>query len=336
MPAKTIQNVRTLIVGTAPVNILPISPRRKSFILSPITAIGNPGQLTTLATVFGRGTSQPWVVPAGVTDVLAMYLWGASGEAGFGGVVLGGGGGGGGGFSTVGPTAVTPGQTWRVTVPAEGLAAAGSIANPAAVNVATVNSGANGVLDVGGAGGAVGTGATAVKGGDGASATALAGGVGGGGGGAGGIGAAGNTAPGQAGGAAAGTVGLLGYGIGGAGGNGAASGGGTIQGDAPGGGVGGYGNGGAGPDAGQDGLAVIVYHQLAGFTAGGVVSMDPSSRVIVGQGSMNWSNGVVFPMIVDEEEIGSIIEEEWWIVADRAGVPVRITEYLYECVQEEW
>lgn len=336
MPAKTRQQTFTRIIGATPVNILPNSPRRKSFLLSPVTQQGNPGVITTLAAVFGVGAAQPWIVPAGVTQVLGMYLWGGGGQAGTPGVALGGGGGGGGGFSTVAPLVVVPGQTWHVTVPL-GNGAAGNITNPAAAVVATVTSGALGVVDAGGAGGPDGTGATHVPGGAGASATALAAGVGGGGGGAGGIGAAGNAAPGQAGGAAAGTAGLLGYGVGPAGSSGSIATVNAVAGVPPGGGSGGGGAGGT--DAGDNpagGMAVIVYQQLSGVVLSGTVSMDSYSKIVIGRGSMNWANGVVFPMLVDDSEVGTIVTEEWWIVADRAGVPVTITEYLYVEEQECW
>jgi hypothetical protein len=335
MPAKTRQNTFTRIVGATPVNILPNSPRRKSFLLSPITASPNPGTLVLTAAVFHAGEAQHWTVPAGVTQVLDMYLWSASLFAGANAPgITGTGGSGGAAISTTGPLTVVGGSIYTLNVAAAAAGGLSSIKNPAAVTIADNGNAGAGSAGAGGAGGVVGVGLTSFAGGAGAGPLLLAG-AGGGGGGAAGVGAAGSAAIGSTAGAGGGVATILGYGAGGTGGGGGNPGLGAA-GTAPGGGAGGAdGTGGAGA-AGQDGLAVIFYYAPIGVAAGGTVSMDSYSKITIGRGSMNWANGVVFPMLVDDEEVGTIVTEEWWIVADRAGVPVTITEYLYEQEQECW
>ncbi len=326
-PCKTRANTVTQIVGTKPVCILSSSPLRKAFIMSPVS-----GGVVSLAPVaakaFNAGLAQPWQVPLGVTQIVTMYLWGCGGNPGAAGAGLGGGGGGGSEFRLSGPQPSVPGQIWTVNVQAGGAGADSSILNPASVNMLNSKAGGNGLLDAAGVGGTGGGGLSGFgyAGGAGQAATGLAG-AGGVGGGSGGTYSLGSTPTGGGG------ASLLGFGQGGAGGVGSSGVTPAGNGLLPGGGGGGDQANGVTPGVGADGLAVIFY---VPSQAQSVISMGARSDVVPGQGSINYLSGATFPTTVTDEEIGSIIREEWWIVSSIAGQVVQITEYLYESPPEDY
>jgi hypothetical protein len=325
MPCRTQQNTITRIVGTTPIPILGSSPHRKSFLCSPIAG-GSGAGLAVAAVVFAPGTNQQWPVPAGVTEIIDCYVWGSGGNSGSPGMVLGGGGGGGGGFSNSGPQAVTPGSIFTVNVDGGGDASTSSVINPSGTTISLAHSGANGLADAAGAGGAAGTGVQTLAGGAGAAATGLAG-PGGGGGGGGGSFSAGSAAINSFGGAGGGAATIDGFGVGGAGGAGGATGAAGTVGAAPGGGGGGSGNTGHGQQVGGAGQVVILYTPPVSAQA---ISMSHRSDVVPGVGILNYLPGATFPTLISDDDIGNIIQDEWYIVSGVPGVSVQITEYLYE------
>jgi hypothetical protein len=326
MRHNTRQNSRIVVLGATPVELLGPGTKRKAFLISPIA--GGPGSAQPIvAQVFGAGANQKWVVPAGVTEVIDGYFWGAGGNAGADGATLGGGGGGGGAFCTLGPVTVTPGQTWTISVDAAGGGADTVVTNPAAVGVIQANSGANAAADGSGGKGSAVTGVVKEAGGNGAAATGLAG-AGAGGGGAGGNAASGSAGAGQVGGAGGGVATLLGNGqggTGGAGGNAAAAGG---VGGAPGAGGGGSGATAGLTTAGASGLGIIFYVPSANIQA---ISVSQNQNVTVGLGSMNYLPGQTFPTLVDDSQVGSVINEPWYAVSGLEGTKCKVTEILYDC-----
>lgn len=324
MRCRTKQNTITRIIGTSPYPILGSSPARKAIMLSPLAG-GSTGGTLLGQQFFPSVAAQPFVVPAGVTLLKDAFCWGAGGAGGIAGMVLGGGGGGGGGFATMGPQIAVPGTTWIVHVLPTGSGGFVQVQTPAAVLVAQANRGADGAADVGGAGGTATTGATMFAGGNGDAATLL-GGPGAGAGGAAGFGAAGNNGAGSVGGAAAGAPTYLGFGVGGAGGNGNTGAGGGA-GASPGGGGGGGEAVVGGSGLGANASAVIFWTSPV---IDGIVSLSHRKDVVPGQGVLNYLFGATFPTLITDDEIGSFIGEEWWIVSSTPGVVVQITEYLYE------
>lgn len=329
MCRRTVQNTINAILGTSPYPLLGSSPRRRSFILSPLA---DPTQVSIGLMLFGAGANQKWTTPvgnptSGVTQILDIYCWGSGGNAGASGVALGGGGGGGGGFSQGGSQSLVSGSINTITVDAAGGGATSSFTSAINQVLAKANSGVTAVLDAAGAGGSV-AGATGVQkfaGGAGAAATG-GGGAGGGGGGAGGTFAAGAGGTVSNGGAGGGAATQLGFGAGGAGGNGNATTGPGGNGVGPGGGGGGAGTTGAPTGNGADGLIAVFYRLPPAQAA---ISLSHRSDVIAGQGILNFIPGATFPTIIGDDQIGSIIQDEWWAVSGVAGVPIQITEYLY-------
>jgi hypothetical protein len=326
MRERTMQNTITVTAGTVPIAILGSSPRRKAFICSPIAG-GSGASLAVAAAVFAAGTGQTWQVPPGVTEIIDCYVWGSGGQSGGTGATLGGGGGGGGGFSSAGPQTVTPGTVFLVSVDAGNNVGASSVINAAGTTIASANSGGNGLLDAAGAGGAAGTGVRTFAGGNGAAATILAGAGGGGGGGGGSFAAGGATSTGGAGGGAAT---LDGFGAGGSGGAGGASAANGSPGVLPGGGGGGNGNTAAHTQSGANGQVVILYRPASSAQA---VSMSHRSDVAPGVGILNYLPGATFPTMITDDDIGTIMQDEWYIVSGIQGVLVQITEYLREDCQ---
>lgn len=324
-------------VGANPVNalvgltagmVLGSNPRRKSFLLTPLAGGVTLAQPVT-ATVFAAGLAQTWTVPAGVTQLIDAYVWGAGGNAGASGAVLGGGGGGGGGFATAGALTLTPGSVWTVNVDAGAGAAFTNLTDPTGTVKARGNSGATPVLDAAGAGGTAPTGIITKTGGAGATATAL-GGAGGGGGGGAGNNAVGGAGAGSVGGAGGGAATLKVYGKGGDGGAGGLAGAGGVAGTIPGGGQGGAGSNKGQPPGAADGLAVFFYPTPLALQA---LSMSLRQDVTVGNGVMNWLPGFTYPVWIDEEQFGSAVGLPWYAVSGVDQVPVQITEFLCQEIE---
>ena len=329
MPARTRQNPSTVLVGVTPVLLLPNAPRRKAFLLSPLA--GNSSVANAMVAVaFQAGGATSWTVPAGVTSMIDAFVWGSAGNAGASGAVVGGGGGGGGSFATAGPQTLVPGSVWTISVDTAGSGGTSSLTNPGGGSVATAGSGANGALGAGGLGGAAVAGLVLEEGGNGATTAT---GLGGGGGGAAGYIAQGTNGAGRVGGGGGGAATYQGYGEGGTGGGGGLIAGNGGPGTAPGAGGGGGGGSGGAAGASANGLVVIFYSLPA---ASNYLSIDPWQGVVAGQGALNYIQGATFPTLIDDEEIGCIVREQWWAVSSVAGVPVRVVEYLYECDPEEW
>jgi hypothetical protein len=329
MPCRTLQNTINFLVRNFPLPILTSSPRRKAFMLSPI-AVGSGGSAIIAAVFGGSSSAQIWTVPVGVISVLDMYAWGCGGAGGES-EDFGGGGGGGGGFCSTGPLTVVPGQQYRIVVGQASSPANTTIQNPSLAPIATSGVGGAASADVGGTPGAGSGGVYNGIGGNGATATGYPAGDGGGGG-----GAAGSFAPGGDGGdltagVGGGTATQLTYGQGGDGGAGALVSVAGNDGAIPGGGGGGAGQNGAPAGNGADGLVVIFYQ--VGST-GGPISLSHRKDVLPGIGILNYLPGATFPTLICDDDIGHIITDEWWIVSGTDGVPVQITEYLYECDPE--
>lgn len=292
--------------------------------------VGGPGSSQPyVAVVFNAGTGQVWIPPAGVTQILDIYCWGAGGNAGGQHGGLGGGGGGGGGFANAGKLTADPGQPWTVNVDAAGGGASSSVVSAAAVTVVAASSGSTPAHDAAGAAGAGTTGVVQESGGAGAAATALVG-VGGGGGGAAGAFAAGSAGVGSAGGAGGGAAVLLGEGVGGTGGIGGAAAVSGTNGTSPGAGGGGGGTGAAASGNGAAGLVVIFYALPISQQA---ISLSHRADVSPGQGPLNYIPGQPYPTIITDEEIGDSIGLPWWAVSAIAGGLMQIVEYSYadEC-----
>jgi hypothetical protein len=321
----TQKNSWTTALLTTPVQILGPNFRRKSIVLSPIAGGTGSGSVL-VAVVFAPGAGQRWIVPAGVTQVIDCFCWGAGGDPGAPGAVLGGGGGGGGGFSTSGPLTVVPGSQWVIDVDAHGAAGQSDVSTATVPLAVVANSGADGVLDVAGAGASAGVGVLSLKGGSGATATAL-GGTGGGGGGAGGYSANGANAALGVGGAGGGVATYLGYGAGGTGGNGGLTTAVGLVGGSPGAGGGGSGNNGAAAPGGANGQVVIFYAASA-LSQGISVSQDPG--VVLGLGSLNYLPGATYPLVISDNDLGDVIGEPWYAVSGLAGAKVMVQEYMYE------
>jgi len=163
-----------------------------------ITLLALFGRTADAATVytFNSAGSSSWTCPAGVTSV-QVECWGGGGAGGAAQTVsgsgpTGGGGGGGGAYLKSTAVAVTPGNTYTLTVGAGGTSAGGvstagtassfpgdSVTVTANGGAAGTSEDANGVFGAGGAGGAAGTG-TSFAGGNGAAAVSGTGGGGGG------------------------------------------------------------------------------------------------------------------------------------------------------------
>lgn len=321
---RTLSTVRTVVCGAAPIEILGPNPRRKSFLLSPVAA--GPGSAqAVIAVPFVVGLAQTWQVPAGVTGVVDAYAWGAGGNPGAPGAILGGGGGGGGGFAATGPLPVIPGAVYTIDVRAGGGGSSTTFTDPLGSTLISSDSGSNGANDASGSGGnGAGPGIT-TDGGEGADATALAGAGGGGGGAAGNLGD-GSPGAGQAGGAGGGSPMILGYGTGGTGGSGGSAGIVGLPGSSPGAGGGGSGANGPAAPAGSDGLIVVFYVAAIAQQA---VSLSPRADVVPGQGAINYLPGQTFPTVLCDDDIGSVIGEPWYIVSGVEGVVVQIVEYTY-------
>jgi hypothetical protein len=305
--------------------VLPPNPRRKAFLLTPLAG-GGASLSPLVAVVFGPGASQPWVVPAGVTQVVDMYVWGAGGNPGAPGAVLGGGGGGGGGYAAPGPLTVTPGSIYLITVDAAGGAVESNVVNTAGTKIARAISGGNGLLDVGGTGGSGSLAAVKFAGGAGATATALAG-LGGGGGGAGGNPAAGGAGVAGAGGAGGGGPVLGGNGAGGSGGAGGLATLVGLVGATPGGGGGGSGNNGPAAPGGANGVGIVFYVPALAAQA---ISLSPRSDVAVGAGAINWLPGSAAIALLTDRNVGRGIAEPWYAISGVDGVVIQVTEWMYE------
>lgn len=325
MCKPTDQNTINAILGTTAQELLGPNPRRTAILFNP-----NVGQLGPTSTIgiqaFAAGALQTWTVPQGVVQVLDMYAWGAGGNAGQPGAVLGGGGGGAGGFSTSGPQAVIPGTIWRINVDVHNGGSFSDITTPLGAQVVKANSGATPVLDAAGAAGAIGTGAFKLAGTAGFAATGLAG-SGGGGGGAPGSFAAGTAAAGRPGGAGGGVATFSTYGAGGTGGDGGLT---TAQGQtgtSPGAGGGGSGNTGPASGLGADGVVVIAY-QLSPNALG--ISLSHRQDVTVGLGVLNFIGGLDTYVLLTEDEIGSAIQLPWWAISGVDALSIQIVEYLSE------
>lgn len=156
---------------------------------------------------FTQPGTQYWTCPYGVTSVSVYAIAGGAGSAAFG--IHGGGGGGGGGSATDASVAVTPGNTYPVTVGHGGTIGhdgGSSVFAGDTAYIATAG-GVTGAGTAGGSGGAAGSGGYA--GGDGGAGVSSGTGGGGGGGGSagsGGTGSNGGNASGASGGAAAAAV----------------------------------------------------------------------------------------------------------------------------------
>jgi hypothetical protein len=323
MRCRTLPNVINLIVGTTPIEILGPNPRRKSFLLAPVASGGTTQDI--LAQVLGAGAGQLFQVPANVTNIVDMYLWGCGGNSGAAGVTLGGGGGGAGGFATTGPLAVVGGQIIHATIGAGGSTTDSTINGPGGALLAQANHGTTPALDAAGVGGTAPTGDFKFTGGNGFAATGIAN-KGGGGGGAAGSFAAGGAAPSDVGGVGGGAATLLTFGQGGTGGHGAGNTGPFAPGIGVGAGGGGPGTNGGVGGGGQDGQAVIVYQMPL---QGQCVSLSLRQDVVAGAGTLNYYPGQTQPFCVDDAQLGDQVGMPWWIVSGVNGVPIQITEFIY-------
>jgi len=166
--------------------------------------------------VFASAGATTFTVPAGVTLLTLIELWGG-GASGGGGFMQSGGGGGGGAFSSITNMSVTPGQVINLTVGTGGTVGLdGTDSWFSSTGTVLAKGGKKGVIATGGAGGLAsgGVGSTKQDGGAGANGTSPSGGGGGG--------AADNSG---AGGAASGSTHGTGTGRGGNGGDGSVTGG---------------------------------------------------------------------------------------------------------------
>jgi hypothetical protein len=119
----------------------------------------------------------------------------------------------------------------------------------------------------------------------------------------------------------------LGIGVGGLGGNGGTGVGPGVLGRTPGGGLGGSAATTPIEANSGDGQAFIFFQQTA---SAGAISLSHRKDVTPGNGILNYLPGQTFPTIISDEEIGSFICEEWWIVSGNPNITVQVTEYLYE------
>ena len=150
MAVRTRQLSRTILAGTTPQDAFGPNSRRKAFILSPVAGGGSP----VVAVPFtGTGAGQPWTVPAGVTSLLDIYVFGAGGNNGASGAVLGGAGGSGGGFANSGPLTVVPGAVLTVNPDTGGNQGVSIVESAAHVVYCEATSATNSTLDVPGAAG---------------------------------------------------------------------------------------------------------------------------------------------------------------------------------------
>ena len=62
----------------------------------------------------------------------------------------------------------------------------------------------------------------------------------------------------------------------------------------------------------------------------GVISISPRADVAASAGILNFLTGATYPTIIDDDAIGSMVSEEWWIISLNGGEVVQVTEYLYE------
>jgi hypothetical protein len=298
--------------------------RRRSFMLSPVAGVGS--DVPVSVAIFGPGAGQSWTVPPGVGTVLDIFAWGSGGDAGASGVSLGGGGGGGGAFASTGQLSVVQGTTYAIAVDGHGSGGQSSVTNPGGSVIASAGSGQSGAVNIGGASGQGNVGAVIENGGNGSDSTGLAG-AGGGGGGAAGNADTGSDGAGFSGGPGGGSVGLGGFGTGGTGGDGSQSAAGNgNDGGTPGAGGGG-GHQGGNPGLGADGLVLVLYLPPLSAQA---ISVSIRQDVRPGSGTLNYLPGTTYPTVITDSDVGSMVEEQWWIVSGVDDVPVQITEFIEE------
>lgn len=321
---RTMRNFNTLTLSTIVAEICGPNPYRSALVFSPIGGQAASAPALIVATIAPAST-QSWQVPSGVTSVLDMFVWGAAGNPGAAGAVLGGGGGGGGGFATTGSLTVVPGTIYTTLSHLASGGGRANITSPAGVLLAEVGTASDGVLDVGGAGGVPAAGVIQQAGGAGSTTTALAG-LGGGGGGAAGYNAPGGAGAARIGGSGGGSATYSTYGAGGAGGNGGLAAAVGLAGTSPGGAAGGSGANGAAPGASSNSLIAIIYApspQVQG------ISLDQDPSLILMQGAFNYLAGATYPTMVSRRDIGDCIIEPWYAIVGIAGQVLRVTEYSY-------